>query len=142
MIVKAYRNRKRGNHSCYPSHLRGLRIAQLSRRTTQKPTQRYISSHLVECHKQHVKPQLAIIYQPWAFTVVLSFDSFRDLRSFEGQRQAFGKRPFHKDCTRHSAPCGASATECNCKYTAFICFDQMFWRLFNPKQLFFYFDTT
>lgn len=37
---------------------------------------------------------------------------------------------FHKDCTRHSAPCGASATECKCKYTAFIFSNQMFMRLF------------
>ena len=65
-------------------------------------------------------PRLVIIYHPWTFTVVLSFDSFRDLRSFEGQRQAFGKRPFHISCTRPLTPCGASASKCNCKSNKYL----------------------
>ena len=41
------------------------------------------------------KPRIVIIYHPWTFTVVLSFDDFGKVAKFtSSQRQAFGKRPF------------------------------------------------
>ena len=66
-------------------------------------------------------PRLVIIYHPWTFTVVLSFDDFGKVAKFtSSQRQAFGKRPFHISCTRPLTPCGASASKCNCKSNKYL----------------------
>ena len=133
MIRLSRYKRKRGNLALCPSPLlAGLRIALIvgdgQRRS---PRIGICLTSARDVIRIYNKPRQGIIYQPWTFTVVLSFDDFGKVAKFtSSQRQAFGKRPFHKDCTRHSAPCGASATECNCKYTAFISSRQMFWLLF------------
>ena len=46
------------------------------------------------------------------------FVTLRELRVIKDK--AFGKRPFHISCTHPLTPCGASASECNCKSNKYL----------------------
>ena len=96
-------------------------LPKSSRRTTQKAHAWYISIPCMGSRKIHLIIYVSIrqptarytIYLPWTSTVVLSFDDFRDLRSFEGQRQALINAPSIKVAPTHMSPLRAF-----CKYSA------------------------
>ena len=113
--------RMRGTFQSSISLLEASRIAQQSETDNAEAHAIGIYCSLRGMSHIYDNPRLVIIYHPWTFTVVLSFDDFGKVAKFtSSQRQAFGKRPFHISCTRPLTPCGASASKCNCKSNKYL----------------------